>query len=124
MNVVRSSDKYRCRATNEPTAFLEGVDGRSVIARRFRDLVAAIVEDLGGAEAITEGELQLVRRAASLCVQCELLEAEAARGAALEVDSYVKLVNALNRTLGSIGLKRRPRDVTPDLRDYVETQRL
>ena len=124
MNVPRSSDKYRCRATNEPTAFLEGVDGRSVIARRFRDLVAAIVEDLGGVDAITEGELQLVRRAASLCVQCELLEAEAARGAALEIDSYVKLVNALNRTLGSIGLKRRPRDVTPDLRDYVETQRL
>ena len=102
---------------------MEGVDGRSVIARRFRDLVAAIVEDLGGAEAITEGELQLVRRAASLCVQCELLEAEAARGADLEVDSYVKLVNALNRTLGSIGLKRRPRDVTPNLHEYVEGNR-
>ena len=123
MNVPRSSDKYRCRATNEPTAFLEGVDGRKVIARRFRDLVAAIVEDLGGADAITEGELQLVRRAASLCVQCELFEADIARGAGLEIDSYVKLVNALNRTLGSIGLKRRPRDVTPDLHDYVDGSR-
>ncbi len=124
MNVPRSSDKYRCRATNEPTAFLEGVDGRSVIARRFRDLVAAIVEDLGGAEAITEGELQLVRRAAFMCVQTEIMEAEVANGGTLDAENYVRLVNALNRTLASIGLKRRPRDVTPDLQDYVAGNRL
>ncbi len=100
------------------------MDGRGVVPRRFRDLVTAIVEDLGGAQAITQGELQLVRRAAFLCVQAEIQETEVAKGSPLEIEDYVRLVNALNRTLASIGLKRRPRDVTPDLQDYVEGNRL
>ena len=114
---------FRSKPALDPTAFMVGVDGRSAVARRFRDVVGAIAEDLGGVDAITEGELQLVRRAAFMCVQTEIMEAEVANGSTLDAENYVRFVNALNRTPASIGLKRRPRDVTPDLHDYVEGSR-
>ena len=103
----------RSAVTNGRSLFVEHVDQRSAVARRFRDLVAAIVSDLGGAENVSEGQRQLARRAAALSVQCELIEADMARGEKIDTEDFVRLVNSLNRTLGSIGLKRRARDVTP-----------
>ncbi len=102
----------RSRVTND-SALLAGVDGRSAIARRFRDLVDAIISDMGGDDAISEGQRQLARRAAALSVQCEQIEAVMANGGPIDANDYVRLVNALNRVLGSIGLKRRMKDVTP-----------
>ena len=89
------------------------MDGRSAIARRFRDLVDAIISDMGGDEVISEGQRQLARRSAALSVQCEQIEAIMANGGPIDLNDYVRLVNALNRVLGSIGLKRRMKDVTP-----------
>jgi hypothetical protein len=55
-------------------------DGRSATARRFKDLVEDISADLGGKELLSEGQRQLIRRAAMLSAECERLEALAARG--------------------------------------------
>ncbi len=110
--IAGRSPVARCRITND-SALLAGVDGRSAIARRFRDLVDAIVSDLGGDDTISEGQRQLARRASALSVQCEQIEADMANGGAIDLNDYVRLVNALNRVLGSIGLKRRMKDVTP-----------
>ena len=41
-------------------------DGRSATARRFKDLVGDISADLGGASLLSEGQRQLIRRAAML----------------------------------------------------------
>src|SRR5205823_4912928 len=45
---------------------LPDVDGRSVVARRYRDIVGAVVSDQGGAEHLSEARLQLIRRSAQL----------------------------------------------------------
>jgi hypothetical protein len=45
-----------------------------VTARRFHDLLAGIVNDLGGHEALSVGQLQLARRCAWISVQCEAIE--------------------------------------------------
>ena len=46
--VERSGSKQRSRLTNG-TALLPDVDGRSVIARRLKDITSAILADQGGA---------------------------------------------------------------------------
>jgi hypothetical protein len=93
---------------------LPATDGRSMTARRFRDLVEFISSDLGGADRLSEGERQLIRRAAALSAECERQEALWARGeAAFDIAAYSTLTNALRRVLWTLGLKRVPRDVTP-----------
>jgi len=48
---------------------LTGVDGRSLMARRFRDIVTGIGADLGG--DLTEAQKHLLARAATLAVWAE-----------------------------------------------------
>ena len=91
-------------------------DGRSVTARRFKDLTEFISIDLGGADRLSEGEKQLVRRAAALSAECERQEALWARGEAeFDIAAYSTLTNAVRRVFETIGLQRRARDVTPSL---------
>src|SRR5271170_578037 len=47
---------------------LPDVDGRSTIARRYRDISSAIVADQGGIDACSESRLQLIRRFAAACL--------------------------------------------------------
>ncbi len=108
----------RSRVTNSSALFLDGVDGRSALARRFRDVLGEIVADMGGVEVTSEGQRQLARRVATLAVQAEQMESEWAAGGELDIDTYVVLVNALGRALGRIGLRRRPKTV-PDVYDYI-----
>ena len=57
---------------------LAGVDGRSMMARRFREITSWIEMDLGG--DLTEAQRQLLARAATLACWCEERETELARG--------------------------------------------
>ncbi len=110
----------RSKVTNQSALFLEGVDGRTAVARRWRDLYAEITADLGGPDALSEVERQLARRCATLSVEAESMEAASAGGdGELDVDRFVVLTNALGRAAAKIGLRRRARDVTPDLRSYL-----
>ncbi|HEY7243016.1 MAG TPA: hypothetical protein VH678_03930 [Xanthobacteraceae bacterium] len=83
----------------------------------MRDLTADMVSDLGGEELISTGELALIRRAAMLTLQLEMMEqswTENNHEASLrQITIYHGVVGALRRTLESIGLGRRPKDVTP-----------
>jgi hypothetical protein len=66
----------------------ELMDGRTHRAMRFRDLNDDIISDLGGRDRLSTGQLQLVRRAATLSLTCEMMEAEAVAGRAFDVDSF------------------------------------
>jgi hypothetical protein len=95
-------------------------DGRSATARRFKDLVEDIAADLGGKALLSEGQKQLIRRAAMLSAECERQEALAARGEAeFDVELYGMICDRLGRLFGRLGLERVSRDVTPDLRSYL-----
>ena len=111
----------RSRITNG-SELLAGVDGRSVWARRMRDLIEAHIADLGGADLCSQAERSLVRRVACLSVELELLESRFAtdgQASPQSLDLYQRTSNSLRRLLEAVGLKRRPRDVTPDLRSYL-----
>jgi hypothetical protein len=64
-------------------------------------------------------ERVLVRRAAMLCLQLELLEQRFAandggQASAAQLEQYQRGTNSLRRTLQALGLERRAKDVTPD----------
>jgi hypothetical protein len=88
--------------------------GDTAWARRFRDILFEIVSDLGGADILSEGQKQLARRAATLCISCEKLEGDIAQGADIDLTTYGMLTDRLGRTFARLGLRRQPRDVTPD----------
>jgi hypothetical protein len=112
----------RSRAGNG-AKLLPLTDGRSATARRFKDLVYDISGDLGGMSQLTTAEVQLVRRASMLSAECERHEALAAQGdKEFDVQTYVVMTNSLKRVLEVIGVKRRSRDVTPDLSTYLQAK--
>lgn len=113
---------HRSRVTNGK-ALLAGVDGRSLWARRFRDLLNLHIADLGGEDAITEAERAILRRAAALMTELERLEAQFANTEGADADSldlYSRTAGNLRRLLEAVGLQRRSRDVTPSLASYIE----
>lgn len=120
--VAPRSAANRSRVTNGRGLFVEAIDGRSREARRFRDVLGEIVSDLGGPDTLSEGQRQMARRAAMLSVQCEVMEGHAVAGKAIDLETFGKLTDRLGRAFQRLGLKRKKRDITPTLRDYVRAQ--
>src|ERR1700675_1264997 len=86
--VVLRSSKLRSKLGNG-SKLLPMTDGRSATARRFKDLVEDIAADLGDKDHLSEGQRQLIRRAAMLSAESERMEALAARGEAeFDIDLY------------------------------------
>lgn len=98
---------------------VSGIDGRSLTARRFRDLIQAFTSDLGGPDMISEGQLQLIRRAAALSIMSEAIEADLARDMDFDVNTYGQICDRLRRVVEALGLRRQARDVTPSLESYL-----
>ncbi len=105
---------------------LAEVDHRSALMRRLRDLIALHTSDLGGADLVSESEQRLIRRAAMLTLQLEMLDSKFAAADALagerDLDLYQKLSNTLRRLLTSLGLQRRAKTVTPSLDEYLASR--
>ncbi len=83
----------------------------------MRDVMALHISDLGGADAISEAELSIVRRIAVLTVELETMEqAFALDGHASQraLDLYVRVAGHLRRLLETIGIKRQAKPVTLD----------
>jgi hypothetical protein len=118
----RKKAHARARVSNGNSLLGRAVDGRTLWARRLRDLIEEHISDLGGDTNVSASERSLVRRASTLEVELERMEVAFARaGAALPdtLDLYQRTVGNLRRVLESLGLQRRPRDVTPSVTDYL-----
>ena len=115
----RQKSKARSRVTNGADV-LPDVDGRSAVARRFRDIATAIAIDQGGADSLSEARLQLIRRFAASAVLAEQVEARLARGEEIDLAEHAQLCSNLVRLAQRIGLGRHAKTVTPTLREYLE----
>lgn len=98
---------------------LGDLDGRTNAAKAAKALITDLESDLGGADRLSAGERALVVRAAVTTAMVEHIEATWLSGGELDVAAYSALVNVQRRLLTTVGLQRRPRDVTPALADYV-----
>ena len=103
---------------------LPGVDGRSLVARRYRDISSAILTDQGGADACSESRVQLIRRFAAAAVLAEQLEARLANGEDISIAEHALLCSTLVRVARQIGINRAAKDITPTLDQYLRGRSL
>jgi hypothetical protein len=102
-------------------ALLPDVDGRSATMRRYREILAQLVADMGGTPS--EAQTIIARRAATLAVWCESAEAHMANGADLDIATFSTATNTLRRLLQDLGLERRAKNITPSLDEYLTAKR-
>tara|TARA_Y100000310_G_scaffold141149_1_gene140571 strand:+ start:1644 stop:2075 length:432 start_codon:yes stop_codon:yes gene_type:complete len=124
-------DKYRkfgkTRVGNNTSLFLEDIDHRGIMAKRFREIYYSICGDLGGVDRLSEAQRQLTRRATLLSLIAESYESGKImpEGGKFNLREYMAITNTLYRVLGVLGIERRPVDVTEEstttnLSDYLE----
>ena len=103
----------RSAVTNGRRLFVEG-DGNSAWSRRYRDLVAGHVSDLGGAPVLSEAQLSLCRRASALECELEQMEGRLSMGEEIDLDVFARAASHLRRlfeTLHGLGIERKPRTI-------------
>jgi len=98
---------------------LDDLDGRTNAAKHAASLVAGLESDLGGKEHLSIAVRQLVQRVALCGALCEDAEVQWLEGKPIDVGHYATLANCQRRLLATIGLRRQPRDVTPDDDDDI-----
>ena len=109
----------RSRITNHKD-LLPDIDGRSLVARRYRDIASQVVADQGGLEQVSEARAQLIRRFAAAAVLAEQMESKLANGEEINIQDHALLCSTLVRVAQRIGIDRRARTIVPDLKDYLE----
>jgi hypothetical protein len=114
--------RARTRKGNARLLTLDSLDLRTAAAQTAHALIAALVNDLGGADRLSAGELQLVTRAALTGAIVADFEARWVAGQQVALADYLAAVNVQRRVLATLGLQRRPRDTTPTLDQYLETR--
>ena len=118
---LSAPSKAKSARSNGNRVFALGGDGRGAWARRQRDIAELHVSDIGGEDHASEAMLSLCRRAATLEVTLEQMEAAMSLGSDVDLDLYNRLVGNLRRVLESIGLQRVARDTSPSLADIVRS---
>jgi hypothetical protein len=95
--------------------------GNSAWSRRYRDLIAGHVADAAGRDMMSEAEFSLVRRAAAIECELELMEGKLSMGEEINLDVFTRSASHLRRILETLtlGLGRKQRDVTPSLADIA-----
>jgi hypothetical protein len=114
-SVVQRPLTARSRVTNGKRT-IEGIDGRSAGARRFRDLMESFASDLGGLRNLNEAERSLIKQAASVTIRAEQLQAAIVRGDDVNPDELIRLSNTSRRLLASIRRRVVPK---PTLADHL-----
>jgi hypothetical protein len=85
--------------------FADGGDGRSAWGRRWRDLILAHANDLGGMELLSEAQISICRRVSAMEVELEAREARMSEGEKIDLDQYGRLTGRLCRMLELVGIR-------------------
>lgn len=119
--VNRFAKQGRSQVTNG-RRLLIGVDARSKHGRRFRDLIAAYTDEIGGNLSATDQAM--VKQAAALSIRAEMMQAEIVNGVAVNPDDMVRVTSESRRIVETIKTNASARRVeagsTSDLRNYIQ----
>ena len=99
-SVIPKASRVRSAVSNG-SKLLANVDGRSATARRYRDLISDLLRE-GGEGALSAAEFGLVRQAAAITLQAELLQARIVRGEAVSAGALIRLSSEARRILASL----------------------
>src|SRR5262245_66240555 len=103
--------RHRSAVTNGRRLFVDG-DDNSAWSRRYRDLVAGHIADLGGRDLLSEAQLSLIKRAAAIEIELERMEGALSAGALVDLDLFTRSASHLRRIFETLGIGRVPRNVT------------
>ena len=110
----------RSAVTSGRELFIDG-DSNSAWSRRYYDLIAGHVADLGGADILSQNQFSLIRCCATIECELERLDAMLSRNQAIDLDSYARVAGHLRRIFETLGLERRQRDISPPtVEQYLE----
>jgi hypothetical protein len=119
MGIAGKSRRVSSAVTSGRRLFVEGGDGNSAWARRYRDLVRAHEQDLSGGADLSVAQISLIRRVATIEIELEQREGMLSKGEPVDLDGYTRAASHLRRILESLGLERRQRDVSPTLEEIA-----
>ena len=102
--------------------FLGAIDRRTARAKTFARELALLVSHLGGADHISAVETGLCERLAGIHTLCREYETDHAAGREIDVDKYLAAASRYDRLAKTVGLHRVARDITPDLRDFMDAK--
>ena len=98
---------------------LAGIDGRSLLARRFREIATRIESDFGG--DLAEAQRHLVALAARLAIWCEEREPELGEGGKFDAGHYATIANSLRRLMDAASMLARVSNNPPAAQAYKFT---
>jgi hypothetical protein len=110
--------QQRSAVTNGRRLFVRG-DGNSAWSRRYRDLIAGHVTDMGGESLLSESEKSLIRRASAIECELEQMEGRLSQREPVDLDAFTRAAGHLRRILETLGLQRRQKDIGPTLGDLM-----
>ena len=99
---------------------IDALDRRRAPFKRYETIRAGVLADVAAAYAageanISEVQRQLISKFATLALQLELMEAAALEGQTIDLDLFGRCAGHLRRIAETLGIERRPRDVTPGI---------
>ena len=103
--------RLKRKLRNGDATLLSAIDGRSLYAKRFREIAGQLIQDQGGDGELSEVRLQLLRRFATTCVLAEQLEVRMALDEAIDPNEHGILCSTLVRIANKVGLERVPKSV-------------
>jgi hypothetical protein len=116
---VSEAMRPRSAVTSGRKLFVDSGNPNTAWSRRYHDLVVAHCGDLGGIDTLSVAQMSLIRRAAAIECELERLDARLSAGELVDLDSYGRCAGHLRRLFETIGVERKPRDVTPTLSEYL-----
>lgn len=98
---------------------LDDLDKRTRAAQFAHETRDRVCEDLGGADGLSTLEAIMADNVAVTAAMLMDAKVRWLRGEDVDVAAVATLTNTFNRTAGALGIKRRAREVAPDLRTYI-----
>jgi hypothetical protein len=92
------------------------------IKKLFDEIVARIIADQGGIENLTEMRIRMIRRFASSSCLAALQEEKLFAGKSVRLDEDSLITNSMDRVCRTVGINRRSKDITPTLKDYLDSR--
>lgn len=111
----------RSRITNRPDLWPQH-QTPAALARRRKDFFDGIVKERGGLDKMSQSHIEVARRAASLVVLTETMEASYFAGEGIDHDSYLRACGSLLRHMDALGVLAPPDHELPTLESYLAGQ--
>ena len=104
---VAIKKKGRSKIANGKTLFTDKVDLRSAEARRFKEILRSLTNELNCTD-VTESQRSRIKCSATLIMGLEKLQARGVNGEAIDVEAFASASGQLRRMLEGLGLTGNP----------------